>query len=110
MDFEINLFDQIQMLVYKITEHEGIPEDQQRLIFAGTQLELDRNAAMYGIQNGSTIHLVLKLVRIESCLCFAHRRRISVIISRALTNSDCSSLPYSVVCCETMHSAELESR
>ena len=63
VSIEVEEGESIEDVKAKIAEKEGIPPEQQRLIFGGQQLQDSKTLDDYNVGDDATLHLVLRLVR-----------------------------------------------
>lgn len=61
VSIEVEEGESIEDVKAKISEKEGIPPEQQRLIFGGQQLQDSKTLDDYDVGDDSTLHLVLRL-------------------------------------------------
>lgn len=61
IELTVALTDTVQSVKAQLQDKEGIPPDQQRLIYAGKQLEDALKLSEYSITDNATVHLVLRL-------------------------------------------------
>ena len=62
---DVQATDTVQAVKQKLQDREGIPAEQQRLVYTTKELDPTRTLADYNIQRDATLHLVLRLR--ESC-------------------------------------------
>eukprot|EP00041_Stephanoeca_diplocostata_P039764 m.1637731 g.1637731 ORF g.1637731 m.1637731 type:complete len:79 (-) comp26123_c0_seq1:104-340(-) len=61
IEIDIEPSDTVRRIKERVEEKQGIPPEQQRLIFGGKQMADDKDITSYGINGGSVLHLVLAL-------------------------------------------------
>jgi ubiquitin-large subunit ribosomal protein L40e len=60
--FDVASSDTVRTLKQKISDRQGVPVSQQRLVFSAKQLADDKTMSDYGIRDSSTIHLIMRML------------------------------------------------
>lgn len=86
IEIDIEPTDKVERIKERVEEKEGIPPQQQRLIYSGKQMNDEKTAADYKIQGGSVLHLVLALRGgvCTSCLTLTNLSWAAVLIGLVL--------------------------
>ncbi|XP_071053343.1 ubiquitin-like protein NEDD8 [Onthophagus taurus] len=61
LEVDVEPTDRVQTIKEKLEELEGIPHDQQRLIYQGKKLKDDQPISTYKLKGGTVLHLVVAL-------------------------------------------------